>query len=68
MCPTWEQAVAWELREMGSAWGKGAREGPAPQEAGEISSQGSTRAEKTWTRMRKAGQVGCDEEGSAQTE
>ncbi len=29
LCPTWERAVAWDLREMGSAWGRGAREGTA---------------------------------------
>ncbi len=34
MCPTWERAVAWDLREMGSAWGRGAREGPAPPGGG----------------------------------
>jgi hypothetical protein len=61
-------AVAWDLREMGSAWGKGAREGLAPKEARKISSQCSARAETTWTRTRKEGQVGRDEERSAQTE
>ncbi len=30
MSPTWEQGVAWDLREMGSAWGRGVREGPTP--------------------------------------
>ncbi len=68
LCPTWERVVAWDLREMGSALGRGVREGPAPQEAKEKSSQGSARAGTTWTRTRKAGQVGRDEEGSAQTE
>jgi hypothetical protein len=63
-----ERAVAWDLREMGSAWGKGVREGLAPQEAREISSQCSTRAETTWTRTRRNGQFGRDEEGSARTE
>jgi hypothetical protein len=29
VCLTWERAVAWDLREMGSAWGRGAREGSA---------------------------------------
>ncbi len=48
--------------------GEGAREGPAPQEARKISSQCSARAETTWTRTRKDGQVGHDEEGSARTE
>jgi hypothetical protein len=51
-----------------SAWGKGAREGPAPQKAGKISSQCSAKAGTTWARMRKTGQVGRDEEGSARTE
>ncbi len=36
--------LAWDLREMGSAWGRGAREGPAPQEAGKLSSYRSARA------------------------
>ncbi len=31
---------------MGSAWGKGVREDPAPQEAGKISSQRSARADQ----------------------
>ncbi len=35
MCPTWERGVAWDLREMGSAWGRGVREGPAPPESTE---------------------------------
>jgi hypothetical protein len=46
LCLTWERAVAWDLREMGSAWGRGAREGLSPQEAGKISSQCS-RTRKT---------------------
>jgi hypothetical protein len=54
VCPIWELAVAWDLRE-----------GLAPQEAGKISSQCSARAETTWTRTRKDEQVGRDEEGSA---
>jgi hypothetical protein len=55
-------------KKMGSACGKGVREGPAPQEVKEKSSQCSARAGITWTRTRKSGQVGHDEEGSAQTE
>ncbi len=65
VCPTSERAVAWDLRKMGSAWGKGVREGLAPPEAREISSQCSMRAETTWTRTRRNGQVGRDEERSA---
>jgi hypothetical protein len=55
---------------MGSAWAwrKGAREGPAPQEVEEISSQCSAMAGTTCTRTRKAGQIGRDEEGSARPE
>jgi hypothetical protein len=37
LCLTWNRGVAKDLREMGSAWGKGVREGPAPQKAGKIS-------------------------------
>jgi hypothetical protein len=48
--------------------GEGVREDPAPQEAGKISSQCSTKAETRWARMRKTNQVGRDEGGSAQTE
>ncbi len=40
---------------MGSAWGRGAREGPAPQEAREISSQCSMRAEATYCREGRGG-------------
>jgi hypothetical protein len=47
---------------------EGAREGPAPQKAGKISSQCSGNAETTWTRTRKDRQVGHDEEGSERTE
>jgi hypothetical protein len=66
--PEIEGAVAWDLRKMGSAWGKWVREGQAPQEAGKISSQFSARAGTTWAKTRRTGQVGHDEEGSAQTE
>ncbi len=31
MCPKWEGGIAWDLREMGSALGRGARVGPAPR-------------------------------------
>jgi hypothetical protein len=34
LCPTWERAVAWDLREMGSAWGKGGKGGPSPPGGG----------------------------------
>jgi hypothetical protein len=51
--PDVEAAVAWDLRGMGSVWRKGVREGPAPQEAGKISSQCPTKAGTTWARTRK---------------
>jgi hypothetical protein len=66
--PTWKRAIAWDLREMGSAWGRGVREGPAPQEAGKISSQCSAEAGTTWPMTRKTNQVGHDEGGSPRTE
>jgi hypothetical protein len=53
---------------MGSAWGKGVREDPAPQEAGKISSQYSALAGTTWAGKRKTNQVGRDEGGYARTE
>jgi hypothetical protein len=68
LCPTWERGIAWDLKEMGSAWGRGVREGPAPQKAGKISSQSSARKEVTWRRKKKEGQVGRDEEGPVRTE
>jgi hypothetical protein len=53
---------------MGPAWGKGAREGPASQEAGKISSQCSARAGTTWARTRKAGQVRREKDQREQSE
>jgi hypothetical protein len=51
----------------GVSLGEGDKRGPGPQEAREISSRCLARAETTWTRTRKKGQVGCDEERSART-
>jgi hypothetical protein len=62
LCPTEEWGVAWDLREMGSSWGRGVREGPAPQEARKISSQCSARAEATWGIKKRNKRVGGDEE------
>ncbi len=31
LCLTWVRGIAWDLREMGSAWGRGVREGQAPK-------------------------------------
>jgi hypothetical protein len=53
---------------MGSAWGRGVREGPAPQNAGEISSQRSAMKEATWRRKKKEAGVRRDEEGPAPRE
>jgi hypothetical protein len=61
--PTEEGGVAWDLRKTGSAWGRGVREGPAPQKTRKMSSQCSARAETTWRRKKRTGQVGRDEEG-----
>jgi hypothetical protein len=68
MCLTRKRAVAWGLREMGSAWGRGTRAGPALQKGGEISSQCPTKAGTTWGRTRRTNQVRLDEGGSMQTE
>jgi hypothetical protein len=53
---------------MGSARGKGVREGQAPQAGRKISSQLSARKEATWSRKKKEGRVRYDEEESACTE
>ncbi len=68
MCPTYEWGVAWDLREMGSARGKGVREGQAPQAGRKISSQLSARKKATWSWKKKEGRVRRDEEEPACTE
>jgi hypothetical protein len=40
---------------MGSAWERGVREGPAPQEVEKISSPHPARREATWRRRKKEG-------------
>ncbi len=57
-----------DMREMGSAQGRGVTEGQAPQGAETISSQLPARKEATWGRKKKEGQVRCDEEEPACTE
>jgi hypothetical protein len=47
---------------MGSARGKGVREGQAPQGVGKISSQLPARKGTTWRRKKKKGRIGRDEE------
>ncbi len=59
---TEERGIAWDMREMGSTWGRGIREGLVPQEARKISSQFSARAEATWRRKKRNERVGHDEE------
>ncbi len=54
--------IAWDLRKMGSTCGRGVREGLALQEARNISSQCSARAEATWRRKKRDEQVRHDEE------
>jgi hypothetical protein len=56
------------LREMGSAQGKVARGGQAPQTRSEMSSQLPARKEATWSRRNKERRVRCDEEDPACTE
>jgi hypothetical protein len=53
---------------MGSAQGKGVREGQAPQGVGKINSQLQARKEGTWKKKKKEGRVGGDEEEPACTE
>jgi hypothetical protein len=68
LCSTQERGVAWDLREMGSAQGKGVREGQAPQTRREISSQLPARKEATLRRKKKEGRVRRDEEEPVCTE
>jgi hypothetical protein len=65
---TYARHGAWDLREMGSAGGRGVREGPAPHKVGKISSQCSARKEATWRRKKMEERVGRDEEELAPTE
>jgi hypothetical protein len=53
---------------MRSAWEMGVTEDPAPQKAGKISGQRSSRKEAAWRRKKKEDRVGHDEEGPARTE
>jgi hypothetical protein len=50
--------IAWDLREMGSAQGKGVREGQAPQTKREISSQLPAKKEATWRRRKRKDESG----------
>jgi hypothetical protein len=56
------------LEPEGNGVSLGEREGPAPQNAGEISSQRSAMKEATWRRKKKEAGVGRDEEGPAPRE
>jgi hypothetical protein len=53
---------------MGSAQGKGAREGQAPQTRSGISSLTPARKEATWSRKKKEKRARHDEEDSLCTE
>jgi hypothetical protein len=53
---------------MGSAQGKGAREGQAPQTRSKISSQLPARKETIWSRRKKERRVRHDKEDPACTE
>jgi hypothetical protein len=68
MCPTRGKGIAWDLREMGSAQGKGAREGRAPQTENEISSLVLARKEATWSRRKKERRARRDDKDPACTE
>jgi hypothetical protein len=59
---------AWALREMGSAQGKGVREGQVPQKEGEISSLAPARKVVTWSRRKKERRARRDNEDPACTE
>ncbi len=60
--------MPWDLREIESAQGKGARECRAPQAERKISSQPPTRKEATWSMKKKEGRVRRDEEEPVCTE
>jgi hypothetical protein len=60
--PNMRAGLAWDLREMGSSQGKEVREGRAPQAGRKISRQLPARKEATWSRKKKEGWVGHDEE------
>ncbi len=62
------QGVVRDLGEMGSAQGKGAREGQAPLTTGEISILVPARKEATWSRRKKERRARHDEEDPACTE
>jgi hypothetical protein len=53
---------------MGSAQGKGSREGQAPQTRSEISSLTPARKEATWSRRKKLRRAKSDKEDPAGTE
>jgi hypothetical protein len=68
VCPTEGYGAARDLREMGSAEGKGVREGQAPQTRSKISSQLPARKEVTWSRRKKERRARREEEDLACTE
>jgi hypothetical protein len=62
------EGVAWDLREMGSDQGKGARGGQALKTRSKISSQAPARKKATWSRRKKERRARGDEEDPACTE
>jgi hypothetical protein len=68
MCPTCQRGFAWDLKEMGSAWGRGVREGPAPPGSSEDKQSALSEGRGNMEKEKKEGQVGRDEEGPARTE
>jgi hypothetical protein len=59
LCPTWKQAVAWGLREMGSVWGKGVKAGLDRQKGEKIK---QSMPSEGWENMEKD-----EEEQASQT-
>ncbi len=56
LCPTGKQGVAWDLRDMGSAWGRGVMGPPGSKK--DKQSEGSAREEATWRRKRRRDKSG----------
>jgi hypothetical protein len=69
VCLTQEWGIVWDLREMGSAKGKGVREGQAPQTRREISSHSQRGRRQHGTGRRRKDESGVMKRNqSAQSE
>ncbi len=53
LCPAWKQAVAWDLRELGSVWEKGVR----PPERGKDKQLMLSKGRTTWRMTRRNNQI-----------